>query len=117
MIPTEHEYTVATHAAAKAAHDRVAAEREKRDGRPYLKWDDETVAGKRLWLEEVLPIVDAAISAIPDRAEEPNRRLQMLRDLWAGDPGSGGGAWLSHSMMALHQIRDEIMEVVDGKRF
>lgn len=69
MIPTEHEYTVATHAAAKAVYDAYAKERRPMATVEIPEWDDVPLARQRLWLERVLPIVNAAISAIPDRAQ------------------------------------------------
>lgn len=67
MIPTEHEYTAATHAAAKVVWDTNA--RNAPEG-AVPPWDDALpMAIKRPYLEAVLPVVDAAISAIPDRAE------------------------------------------------
>jgi hypothetical protein len=70
MIPTENEYTLAAHAAAK----RVYKSRPKPNPIPALysdpAWEDLSAIAKRPWLEAVLPIVDAAISAIPDRLDE-----------------------------------------------
>lgn len=61
MIPTEHEYTVATQAAAKKLLSL---------SRPDLDWDEDLDPNeRRAMMEPILPIVDAAISAIPDRAE------------------------------------------------
>lgn len=67
MIPTEQEYTAATHAAAQAVWAQQRATMRP-EGFILPEWDDLPVADKRPVLEAVLPIVNAAISAIPDRS-------------------------------------------------
>lgn len=71
MIPTEHEYTVATHAAAKAV---VKAQH------PEIDYDTVPLAQIRPYLEAVLPIVDAALSALPDRRADAWIEIRALHD-------------------------------------
>jgi hypothetical protein len=71
VIPTEHEYTVATHAAAKAL---VKAQH------PEIDYDTVPLAQIRPYLEAVLPIVDAAISAIPDRRSDAWIEIRALHE-------------------------------------
>jgi hypothetical protein len=63
MIPTDHEYTVAAHAAAKVVWDTNA----KNATAQVPDWDDVPLPAKRHYLEAVLPIVDAALAALPTR--------------------------------------------------
>lgn len=96
MIPTEHEYTVATHAAAEASYERYRRTHPEVTLPPW----GELEKGNRLkhtFLENALPLVDAAISAIPDRRSD---------------------AWVE--IRALHEkstfTADEIYEVLRGQR-
>lgn len=95
MIPTEHEYTVATHAAAQAVHEQFAKANEHLANIP--PWDALSILDKRSYLETVLPIVDAALSAVPDR-------LQLVRDAITaadGDPEHPGDEALLAAIKAL----------------
>lgn len=67
MIPTEHEYTAATHAAAKVKYAQY--HKANPDQTLPEDWGELPLHLKRTFLENVLPIVDAAISAIPDRLD------------------------------------------------
>lgn len=71
MIPTEHEGTVAVDAAARtmfaAARDRAGSIRAGAHSR-HIEWDDLEPLRRNQWLEAALPIVWAALEALPDRA-------------------------------------------------
>lgn len=71
MIPTEGEYTAASTAAAQKVYAaELARLTEEYPNEPARRsWEDTTPLIRRMWLEEVLPTVDAAISAIPDRLD------------------------------------------------
>lgn len=93
MIPTEHEYTVATHAAARKLYEMSAARvpsvvltaGEKTAGVP--DWDDVPLVRKREYLETVLPLVNAVISAIPDRGARGFQAGALWAyDIHPGDP-------------------------------
>lgn len=94
MIPTEHEYTAATHAAAKVVWQANASNAPEG---AVADWDDVPLPVKRPYLEAVLPIVDAAISAIPDRRSDAWPEIRALHD---------GSTFTA----------DEIHEVLRGKR-
>jgi hypothetical protein len=64
MTPTDHEYTVATHAAAERVYKASCAEQPDV---VFTDWADLEVPSKRPFLEAVLPIVDAALQALPER--------------------------------------------------
>lgn len=83
MIPSEQEYQVATHAAARKAFQVDIATRRKvyPPSTQFPEWDDLELADQRAVLEAVLPIVDAAISAIPDRLDA----VRTLADLELDD--------------------------------
>lgn len=67
MTPTEHEATVAVEAAARVAWDRQRAEAE-RAGVPTLgDWEDIGALNQNYYREVVLPLVWAALEALPDR--------------------------------------------------
>lgn len=76
MIPTEHEYTVATHAAAKAAYENEIRS-QGLDPDAIIAWDDLPRLAKNGWCEGVLFLVDAAISAIPDRLYQVREVLSL----------------------------------------
>lgn len=65
MTPTEHEYTVATDAAAKALYLTAGG-----DDDDSLPWEDVPRLTQNQIRESVLPIVDAALQALPDRRAE-----------------------------------------------
>jgi hypothetical protein len=77
MIPTENEYTLATHAAAKLLYAQMVARvSEGYPDAPETPWEELSPSSKRPYLERVLPIVDVAISAIPDRLDD----IRILAD-------------------------------------
>jgi hypothetical protein len=73
MTPTEHEATVAVEAAARAAF-RVqlaeTAEQTQISIERYSDWDDIGPVAQLGWRQQVLPLVWAALEAIPDRRHE-----------------------------------------------
>lgn len=85
MIPTEHEYTVATHAAAEAAYERYRRTHPEVTLPPWSEVPPHPL--QHTFLENVLPIVDAAISAVPDRAAPAYRAgMENAYDIHPGDP-------------------------------
>ena len=81
MIPTEHEYTVATQAAAKRYHeDMVRAASMTPSPIEVPAWDDLDAFRRQQTMEAVLPIVNAAISALPDRRADAWPEIRALHD-------------------------------------
>lgn len=74
MTPTEHEGTVALEAAARTSWELRRAASEH--GAP--SWDDLDVAARHAYLNAHLPLVWAALEALPDRS--PAALVEAARD-------------------------------------
>ncbi|MEJ7796793.1 MAG: hypothetical protein WKF50_14655 [Nocardioides sp.] len=81
MTPTEYELTVASHAAGRVLCAEI-------DG--SVPWEDLEPLARNSYLESVLPIVNAALLALPDRADSTLTRVATYvieRDMWCHHDG------------------------------
>lgn len=123
--PTEQEATAAVDAAARAVHDSYRAASEQRGVPAPMEYDDLPPLAKNQYREQVLPVVWAALSALPDR--HPGLRytgwMLVERDAFEevrGDPdgqvvgydpidgyGWPDARWISEARRVVQTVDDE----------
>lgn len=64
---SEHDATLAVDAAAQAAYERLGNDMLQRNGEKVTPWAETNALLKHRWRSEVLPMVWAALGALPDQ--------------------------------------------------
>ncbi len=84
MTPTEHEMTVAVHAAGSRLWERIT-----REGDDHTPFEDLPPLTRNALLEEVLKLVVAALEALPDRAAAERIRIgtYLTDNMWCHHDG------------------------------